>query len=329
VSTETEVGWQRLEEALAVSLQLFGDKEMLILERRGGGRYLQVYANGDASFHVEVSANQFLPAEEQLDWLELGALRELGWQLPRPGGLPNHHQEVVPAVAAAGLARLATETLKLALGMANPQALQYRAFDSDGHLITLPLIGQAGVLSVEEAAPTALCCPHCGGTNLDLASTTTVLARRNISEAPATIAPPRACRDTHCGVLFFPDGRYLTPHGSRSTDVPGWTHILAIDARDLERAELGSDGVLCLANLGGSDERFLSVPAQEVPKMAGQLRSRLQTSAEPADVLPDENVGEVLVLVRRAFAEGVVTGRADVCALLVEAGIPFELFSWP
>jgi hypothetical protein len=99
--TGTEAAWHRLEQALAASLPLFGDKEMLILERRGSGRYLQVYANGDGSFHAEVSANQFLPPEDQFDWPELEALRELGWQPPKPGGPPNHHQEVAPAVAAA------------------------------------------------------------------------------------------------------------------------------------------------------------------------------------------------------------------------------------
>lgn len=329
MTTGTEAGWSRLEEALATSLQLYADKEMLILERRGGGRYLQVYANGDRSFHAEVGANQFLPADEQLDWPELGTLRELGWQPPRPGGPPNHHQEVASSVAAAGLARLATETLKRALGMESPQTLQYRAFDSEGHLITLPLIGQAGVLSVDEAALAALRCPRCGGADLDLASTTTVLARRNVSEAPVAITPPRACRVPHCGALFFPDGRCLAPRGSRSTDVPGWTHVLAIEARDLEQAELGPDGVLCLAYLGGTTERFLSVPAPAVPKMASLLRSRLPDHREPGKAPSDEDVGEVLGLVHRAFAEKLVTGRSEFRDLLDEAGLAWESYSWP
>ena len=329
MSTGTESGWHRLEEALAVSLQLFGDKEMLILERLGGGCYLQVYANGDGSFHVEVSANQFLPAVEQLGWPELGTLRELGWQPPTPGGPPNHHQEVAPSAAAAGLARLTTETLKRALGMKSPQALQYRAFDSVGHQITLPLIGQAGVLSVDKAVLSAFRCPRCGGADLDLASTTTILARRSVSEAPVAITPPRACRGPHCGALFFPDGRYLAPRGSRSTDVPGWTHVLAIEARDLEQAELGPDGVLCLAYLGGDTERYLSVPSQAVPKMASMLRRHLPGHREPGKAPCDEDVGEVLDLVRRAFAERLVTGRFDFRDLLDEAGLAWESYSWP
>jgi hypothetical protein len=199
----------------------------------------------------------------------------------------------------------------------------------EGRLITLPLVGQAGVLSAEEAVLAALRCPRCGGAYLDLASTVTVVAKHILSEAPAIIAPPRACRDSRCGAVFFPDGRYLTPHGSRSTPVPGWTHVLAIDARDLEQVELGPDGVLCLAYLGGDAERFLSVPAREVPKLLRLLRSRLRTNAEPADVPPDEGVGEVLSLVRRVFAERVVTGRGDFGALLDGAGIAWESFSWP
>lgn len=329
MSTGTEAAWRKMEEALAVSLKHFADKEMLILERRGGGRYLQVYANGGGSFHVEVSANQFLPAEEQLDWPELKALQELGWKPPKAGGPPNHYQEVAPALAAAGLARLATETLTRALGMADPQALQYRAFDSESHLITLPLIGQAGVLEVEESPLAVLRCPHCGGTDLDLASTTTVLARRFVSEAPVAITPPRACRAGHCGALFHPDGWYLTPHGSRSADVPGWTHVIAIDAQDLEQAELGPDGVLCLAYVGGKCERYVSVPAQELPKLVSLLRSRLAGADEPAAEAASDDVGEVLGLVRRAFAEGRVAGRAEFASLLDEAGCAWEFFSWP
>lgn len=329
MSTGTDAGWHRLEEALSASLQLYGDKEMLILERRGRGRYLQVYANGDGSFHVEVSANQFLPAEEQLDWPELGALRELGWQPPRPGGPPNHHQEVAPAAAAAGLARLATETLKRALGMEKPQALQYRAFDSEGHLITLPLVSQAGVFSVEEAALAALRCPHCGGADLDLTSKVSVLARRSFAEDPVTVAPPRACRSPHCGALVYPDGRYLKASGCRTTDVAGWTQAIALDASDLELAEIGPDGVLCLAYLGGSSERFLSVPAQEVPRMVLILRGRLPATETPATAAAHEEAGDVLNLVRRAFSERIVTGRGSLAALLAEAEIAFETFSWP
>lgn len=329
MSTEAEAGWSRLEEALAVSLQQYRDKEMLILERRGGGRYLQVHANGDGSFHTEVSANQFLAAENQLDWPELEVLKELGWMPPQAGGSPNHNQAVSPSAAASRLAKLAIATLERALGMAGPGALQYRAFNSAGGQITLPLLAQAGIASVDDAAVAALRCPRCGGTDVDHASKETVLARRSSDELPVPVAPPHACRRDHCQALFFADGRYLAQSGARTSNVMGWTQIIAIDARDLERAELGPDGVLCLAYLGGHAERFLSVRAEDVPKATLLLKSRM-SGAEEDDALALRGESDVVLrLVRQAFAQQIVTDRDGFSALLGEAGIACESYSWP
>ncbi len=306
--------------------QVLTEGELLILDRHGSSRYFQVYANGDGTFHAEVSANQFLPPEEQLGGAELAALGDLGWQVPKVGGSPNHHQRVGPAQAAESLAALALWTLERVIGVTAPAELRYQAFNKAGQEISLPALVALGVSKAQKAVGRPRC-PACRSEQVSADGVTEAIVCQQVGQSPASLLPPLACR--HCGLMSFTDGRYLARSGSRLSATAGMWQVVAIQAKDLEQAELGPDGWLCLALLSGDDERFLSVAPQHLPKMAGALAYALGETGSLGEAGASGDAAAILSLVRKAFAARFVTGRDSFDRFLHAVGIPFERYSWP
>jgi hypothetical protein len=144
-------GWESLESGLAAALGVLSN-EMLILSARTGNRYVQFASSAGRGLLVETGSNAYLAERDKLDVGQLSALLGLGFAPPThapdapepvPDGSPNHFQrfrEPVPFVEAA---RLAIRTFVEVLRVGSPAELRYKAFDPDGHTVTLPVLGLA------------------------------------------------------------------------------------------------------------------------------------------------------------------------------------------
>lgn len=142
-------GWESLEASLAAALALLAD-EMLILSARTGNRYVQFASSVGKGLLAETGSNAYLAEADKLDVGQLAALLGLGWSQPThapdasepvAGGSPNHFRRFRTPVPFAEAARLAVRTLVEVLRVGSPGELRYKAFDADGHTVTLPGLG--------------------------------------------------------------------------------------------------------------------------------------------------------------------------------------------
>ncbi len=96
----------------------------------GSGGYLQVLATDASWLRGEVSSNDFLAPEHQLDAPRESLLEELGWMPPEPrrsrwkgSPAPNFYLDVELADAA-DLAVMVVRTMREVFGVTEPGALQ-------------------------------------------------------------------------------------------------------------------------------------------------------------------------------------------------------------
>lgn len=143
-------GWEAFERALASALSVLRD-EFLILSARPGNRYVQFHAGVEDGVFAECVSDAYLEEAGKLDAGQLAALLSLGWSPPthapdgtRPDGVargsPNHFRHLPPPCSFPEIARLAVRTLTEVLRVERPAELTYRAFDEDGHTLTLPVL---------------------------------------------------------------------------------------------------------------------------------------------------------------------------------------------
>ena len=143
-------GWEAFEKALASTLSVLKD-EFLILSTRPGNRYVQFHASLEDGVFAECVSDAYLDETGKLDAGQLATLLSLGWSPPthapdgtRPDGLdrgsPNHFHHLPPPCSFPEIARLVVRTLTEVLRIASPAELSYKAFDEDGHSLTLPIL---------------------------------------------------------------------------------------------------------------------------------------------------------------------------------------------
>jgi len=130
--------WSTLTSELELVLGTFDHDQILILQRRGTGRYVQLYVNKPGSLHVEVSSNSFLAPETALSARHLAALQGLGWKPPTAGGAPNYSADLKGPGATAQAVRLTVRTLSEVLGTESPAELEYDAFEFNVGTMVLP-----------------------------------------------------------------------------------------------------------------------------------------------------------------------------------------------
>ena len=141
-------GWEAFEESLASALSVLKE-EFLIVSARSGNRFVQFNVCPDEGVFAETVSNAYLGPDEQLDVGQLAELLSLGWAAPThapnspnpvaaPKGSPNHFLEFPRPYSCADVARLAVRTLAGPLRVGRPADLEYKAFDDDGHPVTLP-----------------------------------------------------------------------------------------------------------------------------------------------------------------------------------------------
>ncbi len=130
--------WSTLTSELELVLGTFDHDQILILQRRGTGRYVQLYVNKPGSLHVEVSSNTFLAPESSLTEQHEASLQALGWMPPTKGGAPNYSVDLKGPRATAQAAALTVRTLAEVLGTSSPSELEYDAFQHTGGPLTLP-----------------------------------------------------------------------------------------------------------------------------------------------------------------------------------------------
>ena len=132
------IGWSTLTSELELVLATFENDQILILQRRGTGRYVQLFVNEPGSLHIEVSSNTFLPPKARLTEQNEVSLRALGWRPPSKGGAPNYSADLKGPRATAKAVTLTVRTLAGVLGTGSPAELEYDAFEARGGPIVLP-----------------------------------------------------------------------------------------------------------------------------------------------------------------------------------------------
>jgi len=149
--------WESFEKALASALSVLKD-EYLVVSTKGGNRFVQFNVCPDEGVFAEAVSNAYLGPAEKLDVGQMADLLSLGWAapthepgspdaVPAPDGSPNHFREFQQPYSCADVARFAIRTLTGPLRVGNPSELEYRAFDNDGHAVTLP------ALAIDRDAP--------------------------------------------------------------------------------------------------------------------------------------------------------------------------------
>jgi T3SS (YopN, CesT) and YbjN peptide-binding chaperone 1/T3SS (YopN, CesT) and YbjN peptide-binding chaperone 3 len=143
--------WDEFEHALAATLSVLKD-EFLVLSARARRGFVQFCARTDDGVLAETVSNAFLGPGEKLDTEQLAALLALGWSVPThapdsanpvppPKGSPNHFREFPSPYSCVEIAHLAVRTLTEVLRVPGPADLVYKAFDYEGHTVTLPALG--------------------------------------------------------------------------------------------------------------------------------------------------------------------------------------------
>lgn len=143
--------WAQLVSELDLVLYTFEEDQILILQQRGTGRYVQLFVSEPESLHLEVSSNAFLAPESALSEQDAVALMDLGWKPPR-GKTPNYWADLKGPDATAQAAVLTVRTLAEVLGAAFPSELEYDAFQATGEAMTLPPL-KLRRMKREEARP--------------------------------------------------------------------------------------------------------------------------------------------------------------------------------
>ena len=141
-------GWDAFEAALTSALSVLED-EYLIVSAREGHRFVQFHVSPADGVLAETASNAYRGPDRQLDAGQLAALVSLKWAAPThapdapapvPKGSPNHFREFPPPYSCAEVARFAVATLTGPLHVESPAELQYKAFDEEGHTVTLPVL---------------------------------------------------------------------------------------------------------------------------------------------------------------------------------------------
>ena len=134
------MAWAGLQRELELVLSVFEEDQMLILQRRGTGRYVQLYVSDPEDLHIEASSNTFLKEDDALDDRQVAALLERGWKAPSrsKGGSPNFFAKLKGPKAREQAVRLTVQTLAEIFGAGSPADLEYDAFEKRGGRITLP-----------------------------------------------------------------------------------------------------------------------------------------------------------------------------------------------
>lgn len=140
--------WPAFERTLATTIGSL-DREFLVLDVKGTGRYVQVHARAREGLRAEAVSNAWLAERDRLDPDRLASLAALGWSPPTEapaeqrggGGSPNHHRDFPAPIAADEVAHLLVETLSGPFGARGPGGLAYRAFAASGGELQLPALG--------------------------------------------------------------------------------------------------------------------------------------------------------------------------------------------
>jgi hypothetical protein len=141
-------GWDAFETSLAAALSVL-EEEFLVVSAKVGNRFVQFNVCPEEGVFAETVSNAYLGPEEKLDAGQLAELLSLGWAAPThapdspdpiaaPKGSPNHFREFPRPYSCADVARFAVRTLTGPLHVASPADLEYKAFDDEGHPVTLP-----------------------------------------------------------------------------------------------------------------------------------------------------------------------------------------------
>ncbi len=144
--------WPAFTKKLTSVLCGLKDEEFLILQEKGTSHVVQFSEQGAEGVRIETTSNAYLKGAERLNRKQVAALKEAGWLPPTgspeeatpekdPDGSPNFFVQYPKRCSRKAAADLAVHTLTDILHILHPGWLEYDAFNFDGKLIDLPVLG--------------------------------------------------------------------------------------------------------------------------------------------------------------------------------------------
>jgi hypothetical protein len=135
--------WENVERELALALQVYTANQILILQVKQSGRYLQVLVEEGPKLLAELSSNDVLVPREHFTAWEWAGLLRLGWGEPGTGRSPNFSLTIEGKEAPVRVARLAVQSFSQVMEMSPTGSLELTAFTSSGSPIVLPQVAKA------------------------------------------------------------------------------------------------------------------------------------------------------------------------------------------
>ena len=158
--------WVIFAQTLAAVLAKLKDDDYLCLTVQDSDRYVRFSFEYDFGMRVETSSNLFLDEDEQLTAQQIVSLIASGWTPPNwtPDDpildeneeCPNYFLDFDFPISFDAAASLAVFTFAEILGIANPQQLEYFAFDGEEEAIELPELGLKAEELEEDGDPEAV-----------------------------------------------------------------------------------------------------------------------------------------------------------------------------
>jgi hypothetical protein len=134
------VTWTELADGLAATLPALGQAH-LVISTKIGNRFVQFASDPEDGLRAETVGNEYLePADRHTD-AQVAELLALGWNEPtHASDAPNYFRDwEPPALPWDDIAQLAVKTLRT-IGVAEPAALEYSAWDAEDRPLSLPAL---------------------------------------------------------------------------------------------------------------------------------------------------------------------------------------------
>lgn len=159
VPADRSTRWRSFERQLAGVLASLSDGEYLVISAQHGRAFVQFAAEGPDGLRAETIAETFLD-DEHYSAQQLADLAALGWRPPttsdpsdvEPGGSVNYFADFDVPVPFDRVGAMTVGTLVDVWHIADPDELQYRAFDDHGREILLPTLGLSRDVAGDETA---------------------------------------------------------------------------------------------------------------------------------------------------------------------------------
>lgn len=144
--------WPAFAESLGSVLSNLQEDQFLIVSVKRTGQFIQFAGQGSFGMRCETSSNELISKAISLNEAQLAVMTRLGWTPPTgtleastpemdPDGSPNFYMDCPIPLNCMEIAKLAIDTLTLALRVPHPGFLEFEAFDINSNQLNIPGLG--------------------------------------------------------------------------------------------------------------------------------------------------------------------------------------------